>query len=669
MSTNEEDPHDTSYQHGDAVEKHPGHWLLDLDHAYRPEHRPRSQAGIPLNNSRAGSLKQSGKEKNREDHTRYEDTYASQKRKYANEGSAEDDMRADQKDTRSSPGAQSFSRNTRADRPDPRMVYPAATLSSSLSFNMPRVSAIEVASSPYAKNNGHKQDNPKAPEFVSGFLHHGSLTLSNHILPQWGHEPFPLQHERTAVRERNPRKNTAMETPYNRSIHPNVSGTLEAPLGEHFLEYENSTPRSLYTAVSSYVNTGFSSRVRSQDQSEATFPMFNYVTPGIYQHKHDSPKDKPARQTTTSTKFDPPRFRSNLPTYTNMPAMKSYQYQPLREADFRLVKVLPGRSSSLRCEILHKSLRDPSNYIAISYAWGDGLDTMELILDDRTVWIAASLHGALRAIRHVKIDILVWADALSINQHDRDERASQVRWMGHIYSHATFVAIWLGPEADNSPLAIQLLEVVAKGVVSARRIRSVHDYADSTALLTLFKRDYWRRLWVSEGASTYLGLTVDAIQVVQEVLLAKTVSVYCGCSIFPWEVYRQAAQAFWPIEDDPHVRQGPSSFPDMKELVKLGDSSLLEVLRACRKKLSENPRDKVFGILGLLPETIQHEFPVDYNQSIKTVYTDVVDYLISTTERLDVIRESIHFPFPPSTTGLPSWCPDCVYIFLHYKLD
>jgi hypothetical protein len=102
----------------------------------------------------------------------------------------------------------------------------------------------------------------------------------------------------------------------------------------------------------------------------------------------------------------------------------------------------------------------------------------------------------------------------------------------------------------------------------------------------------------------------------------------------------------------------------MSEIMQRGDESLLEVMRTCRKKLSENPRDKVFGILGLLPEDTQREFPVDYSQSIKTVYTDVVDYLISTTDQIDVIRESIHFPIHVNTTGLPTWCPDCEFELL-----
>jgi hypothetical protein len=68
--------------------------------------------------------------------------------------------------------------------------------------------------------------------------------------------------------------------------------------------------------------------------------------------------------------------------------------------------------------------------------------------------------------------------------------------MGYIYSRAMHVAIWLGPEADESALAIQLLEQVAQNSVSPQRIRSFRQHADSAALFALLKRDYWKRLWV-----------------------------------------------------------------------------------------------------------------------------------------------------------------------------
>jgi hypothetical protein len=199
--------------------------------------------------------------------------------------------------------------------------------------------------------------------------------------------------------------------------------------------------------------------------------------------------------------------------------------------------------------------------------WGDSLDTKPLILEGATILVSGNLYDALKAVRQKKEEVLVWIDALCIDQQNKDERAMQVRLMGHIYSRAIYVAIWLGPEADDSALAADLLLQVSNNAVTPQRIRSIHKHADSAALFSLFKRDYWRRLWV-----------------VQEVLLAERKMVYCGHSLFPWEVYRTAADAFWGLESDPHVRQGPSSFPDRSMLAQLGDESLLEVLRICRKK-------------------------------------------------------------------------------------
>lgn len=97
----------------------------------------------------------------------------------------------------------------------------------------------------------------------------------------------------------------------------------------------------------------------------------------------------------------------------------------------------------------------------------------------------------------------MWADALCIDQHNDGEKAIQIRLMGRIYSQAECVAIWLGPEADESELATQLLHQVADNAVPSQRIRSVHTNADSAALLTLFKRDYWKRLWVSNLCTWY----------------------------------------------------------------------------------------------------------------------------------------------------------------------
>ncbi|KAH7090323.1 heterokaryon incompatibility protein-domain-containing protein [Paraphoma chrysanthemicola] len=324
---------------------------------------------------------------------------------------------------------------------------------------------------------------------------------------------------------------------------------------------------------------------------------------------------------------------------------KSYRYAPLKDLEFRLIRVLRARMSKLKCEIIHSSIEDAPEYTAISYAWGDGIDTRTLLLQGVNIPVAVSLHDALRAVRRREEDIFVWVDALCIDQQNKEEKNRQIRLMGQIYSRATSVAIWIGPEFENSELAVPLLQKVKDNTLDTQYLKAFHQNSDSLALFNLFKRDYWKRLWV-----------------VQEVTLAKAKWVYCGDSVFSWEVYRRVAEIFWDKESDPHIRQGPASFPELESLWQLGDESMLEVMRACRKKLSENARDKVFGVLGLLPEETRRGFSCDYSQTIKTVYMDVVDFLVSATHQLDVIRESIHFPLHVNSMGLPSWCPDWSHI-------
>jgi hypothetical protein len=67
--------------------------------------------------------------------------------------------------------------------------------------------------------------------------------------------------------------------------------------------------------------------------------------------------------------------------------------------EIRLVRILPKRMSELSCETLHASLVDIPSYTAISYAWGDGVDTTSLVLGTATVLVVVSLYDALKAVR------------------------------------------------------------------------------------------------------------------------------------------------------------------------------------------------------------------------------------------------------------------------------
>ncbi|KAK8127082.1 heterokaryon incompatibility protein-domain-containing protein [Apiospora kogelbergensis] len=287
--------------------------------------------------------------------------------------------------------------------------------------------------------------------------------------------------------------------------------------------------------------------------------------------------------------------------------------------------------------------------------------------------VASSLYGALAALRHKSESVWVWIDGLCINQQNRDERSKQVKLMTSIYSSASSVAIWLGPEADNSNNAVRYLQDVAKKADSPKEIsmliRSGHENGRLAAVVSLFARNYWQRLWIVQEVLSSSGDPV----------------VYCGSTKESWKVYRKASDIFkahraeinevtqgkkdeWsrvPYQYSTSqvlVYEGPNSLLDYRPAESLDGEALLHALRLCRRKLASDPRDKLYGILGIIPESIREEFDPDYDKSAKSVYLDIVDTLIRTTDRLDVMCDAIHFPLYTGAHGLPSFVPDWSHI-------
>ncbi|CAN8106240.1 unnamed protein product [Discula destructiva] len=342
---------------------------------------------------------------------------------------------------------------------------------------------------------------------------------------------------------------------------------------------------------------------------------------------------------------------------------------------------------------MHCTIKDPEfPYIAISYAWGDVGDRKKIGIRDAgaekdeevVVTVTASLESALRALRKRDERIYNWADALSIDQQNWVEKKDQVRKMTQIYQNAKRVAIWLGPEADDSELALALIHKVGQDAKLPgdidRHTLAAFTKSHLAATAALFDRDYWHRLWV-----------------VQEVFNAREITVYCGTSYLPWSFFRETSEllrnkkAFlyrnFPVgtrNDHYYLQnsnlsvpqalrhQGPTSFLELGSPDELCDleaqpdeklfARLLEVMKMCRRKLSSDPKDKIFGGLGVLPSTVREEIAIDYDCSVKDVYINIVDILLRTTGSLDVICEAIHYPPHANNIPIPSWVPDWSHV-------
>ncbi|KAH9242334.1 hypothetical protein K456DRAFT_1905321, partial [Colletotrichum gloeosporioides 23] len=339
------------------------------------------------------------------------------------------------------------------------------------------------------------------------------------------------------------------------------------------------------------------------------------------------------------------------------------RYKRLRLGEIRLLRLFHSEDggSEIEGSLASFPLGNSPKYTAISYAWGDRRRVSNIRIDGELITITASLWHALAALRRRDQPVLIWVDALSINQHDIDELSHQVRIMDAIYSQADVVAACLGPpsEFDDSELAFDYLREISN-TDGTNLVDWFMLEKQISSVVRLFDRNYWKRLWV-----------------MQEVFHANRVEVYCGSDSMPLDTVFAACKVFSKISgrietcfpggdviqnSENHysyaqalTTQGPNTL--LNQSVGLPESPL-DILRICRSKLAARPQDKILGVMSLLPEDIRKIFRLDFSFTPQEVFTEIVICVFLTSRSLDVICESIRYPFHQNPFGLSSWVPD-----------
>ncbi|KAK6834087.1 hypothetical protein PG987_008781 [Apiospora arundinis] len=181
--------------------------------------------------------------------------------------------------------------------------------------------------------------------------------------------------------------------------------------------------------------------------------------------------------------------------------------------------------------------------------------------------------------------------------------------------------VWLGPESHDSKDAIGLAHDLCAMEDSPDEVNSwigkESHGLNFAALVSLFERDYWCRLWV-----------------VQEILNAKHVTVCCGSETISLELLKKLVSLMERHEDKLRlcfppgfvkgsryrqsyahvlVTEEPAQLDILGTLGETGTQTFLEMLRICRTKQTSDPRDKIFGLLGILPgELAIHAIPLGH---------------------------------------------------------
>jgi hypothetical protein len=154
---------------------------------------------------------------------------------------------------------------------------------------------------------------------------------------------------------------------------------------------------------------------------------------------------------------DTPLSCDALPSQEDPAIAQKYIYRPLlstRSTRVLLLQPNVNRSAALCCNLEELSMDAADNvrrrYNALSYVWGSKIGTQPLLCDGRIVMITPNCASALRHLRHKRNEVILWVDAMCINQEDPAERAQQVPLMGDIYRRAFEVIIWLGEGTDST---------------------------------------------------------------------------------------------------------------------------------------------------------------------------------------------------------------------------
>ena len=153
-----------------------------------------------------------------------------------------------------------------------------------------------------------------------------------------------------------------------------------------------------------------------------------------------------------------------------------YQYSPLPSEKFiRLLDLYPGDANdNIDCTLRETELENAPKYEAISYAWGDPANKIDVLCDGKIIMVTQNLKDALLRLKLKDRSRIVWADAICINQNDDVEKGSQVKLMKGIYGNATRVCVWLGRTTAQMEPVFELVDEVVSNTSPTSTRMSPH---------------------------------------------------------------------------------------------------------------------------------------------------------------------------------------------------
>lgn len=349
--------------------------------------------------------------------------------------------------------------------------------------------------------------------------------------------------------------------------------------------------------------------------------------------------------------------------------MAKYDYTPLDEeaGEITLLKLLPGHfNAPVRITIRRKvlSAENTPEFEALSYAWGSPSDRLDISVEAKLrvlgvkpsrLSITRNLFEALRHLRQEHRSRVLWIDQICVDQRNLEERGNQVLRMPDIYSLAQGVIVWLGPESDDSNLAMTVLNDIGQDVTVDWGLWESHVDPSSTfdfdglrrssqqwlSITNLLCRSWFERLWV-----------------VQEICLTKKwVCMVCGFKRIPSTTF---GNAIFYLGENGYCNNATQSniLSGTIKLFRLkveGGFKLEWVLNETRHRKCSDKKDRVYAVLSLLPERKRLGIHPDYTISAPDVFENIVLQQLKYDANLSML---CFCSTKDRSRDIPSWVPD-----------
>ncbi|KAF2178732.1 hypothetical protein K469DRAFT_642268 [Zopfia rhizophila CBS 207.26] len=338
-----------------------------------------------------------------------------------------------------------------------------------------------------------------------------------------------------------------------------------------------------------------------------------------------------------------------------------YSYKELQEGFIRLLHLLPGSNEeALQGIIYHVPFEFAGRYRALSYMWGTVSRSGRLWTSTGILRITPNLKAALQHLRHKTKALILWVDAVCINQDDNKEKAYQIRLLPQVFQRATSIFAFLGNDHGSHRAIETLMQIRAKEaltdwpkclppVPTSWSTESVPFPEDPVwdDIKAFFQNSWFRRAWV-----------------VQEVVLAASVRIACGKWVVDWNDLLSATETV-DREHRGSVNDMSSNIFSWDYFLELARHrewearqtrwALINLLESFRYLESTLTRDRLFALLGFASDGANPQFEPDYESTLEDVLKKYAAVFIEQGKVLQLLYRA---GLESQSSRFPSWLPD-----------